>query len=642
NIQHWVTGLNVAPIKNNLPYDEEFADNPIIEDLWRAKEKGDLIINKTYFKKEKNYYFSYLTKHNDASRVPEAVRNFINDAETFTVTLAAERNCIVGLDSWSERVTSEEDFQILKRFARVFQQAYTRFLDLQRAEAQAREARIEAALEKVRSRTIGMQRSDELQDAALLMFQQVQALGVPSFAAGFNIWDEDRKAATAWMAQEFVLQPPFKTSSAEDIFFYIHEAAERGEALFIREQRGEELETHYRYMASIPTFKGIMENMAQAGHSVPTFQIIHCAFFSQGYLVFITYEPVPEAYDIFKRFAKVFEQTYTRFLDLQKAEAQAREAQIEAALERVRSQSLAMHRSDELKDVIAIMFKKMNELKVLHGTVAIQLFDFQTKDSIFWAGNDFQYEPQKVSLPYDEKIMGVDTCHRDLWEAMTKGEIIFNKVYSKEKKDKWFQYVFAKNDLSIINNNTRETILQAEIHTLCFIPEKHSALFADSWDGSVYTRDELNVLKRAAKVFEQAYVRFLDLQKAEAQAREAQIQLALERVRARTMAMQKSNELNDVAALLFRQVSDLGIKIWTTGFKVWSDDNNFFTDYVTNPLGGFMEPYTIDSTQYPVFVELSKAKKRGDEFLVNCEEGEQLAETYRKLSTYGEKQFKAI
>jgi hypothetical protein len=33
-----------------------------------------------------------------------------------------------------------------------------------------------------------------------------------------------------------------------------------------------------------------------------------------------------------------------------------------------------------------------------------------------------------------------------------------------------------------------------------------------------------------AKVFEQAYTRFLDLQKAEAQARESQIQLALERV----------------------------------------------------------------------------------------------------------------
>ena len=43
------------------------------------------------------------------------------------------------------------------------------------------------------------------------------------------------------------------------------------------------------------------------------------------------------------------------------------------------------------------------------------------------------------------------------------------------------------------------------------------------------------------------YRRFLDLQKAEAQAREAQIQLALERVRARTMAMHKSEELAETA-----------------------------------------------------------------------------------------------
>jgi signal transduction histidine kinase len=39
--------------------------------------------------------------------------------------------------------------------------------------------------------------------------------------------------------------------------------------------------------------------------------------------LFITREAVPEAHDIFKRFAKVFEQTYTRFLDLQLKEEQA-------------------------------------------------------------------------------------------------------------------------------------------------------------------------------------------------------------------------------------------------------------------------------------------------------------------------------
>ena len=89
-----------------------------------------------------------------------------------------------------------------------------------------------------------------------------------------------------------------------------------------------------------------------AGFDMPKLQITHCAFFSQGYLMFITYEPYPEAHDIFRRFAKVFEQTYTRFLDLQKAEAQAREAQIEIALERIRSRTMAMQNSEELEEVI--------------------------------------------------------------------------------------------------------------------------------------------------------------------------------------------------------------------------------------------------------------------------------------------------
>ena len=80
--------------------------------------------------------------------------------------------------------------------------------------------------------------------------------------------------------------------------------------------------------------------------------------------MFITFEPVPEAHEIFKRFAKVFEQTYTRFLDLQKAEAQAREAQIEAALERVRSRATAMHTSEELGEVAVLLYKEFNALDV--------------------------------------------------------------------------------------------------------------------------------------------------------------------------------------------------------------------------------------------------------------------------------------
>ena len=45
----------------------------------------------------------------------------------------------------------EEQMTILPKFSTVFEHAYTRFIDLQKLEAQTREALIEAALERVRS-----------------------------------------------------------------------------------------------------------------------------------------------------------------------------------------------------------------------------------------------------------------------------------------------------------------------------------------------------------------------------------------------------------------------------------------------------------------------------------------------------------
>ena len=61
----------------------------------------------------------------------------------------------------------------------------------------------------------------------------------------------------------------------------------------------------------------------------------HCKF---GYLgLNIDRMPVDEDKEMVSKFAREFGRLYQRFLDLKKAEAQAREAQIETALERVRA-----------------------------------------------------------------------------------------------------------------------------------------------------------------------------------------------------------------------------------------------------------------------------------------------------------------
>ena len=86
-----------------------------------------------------------------------------------------------------------------------------------------------------------------------------------------------------------------------------------------------------------------------------------------------------ETFDLLKRFAAVFEQTYTRFNDLKKAEAQAREAQIEAALERVRSRSMGMQKSEELKEVIQVVYEQFVHLNI-HIEHTGFVMDYKARD----------------------------------------------------------------------------------------------------------------------------------------------------------------------------------------------------------------------------------------------------------------------
>ena len=70
-------------------------------------------------------------------------------------------------------------------------------------------------------------------------------------------------------------------------------------------------------------------------------RVVTFAFFSKGEISFSMSALRPnESVLLLERFAAEFDMTYTRLFDLQKAEAQAREAQIETALERVRSRTI--------------------------------------------------------------------------------------------------------------------------------------------------------------------------------------------------------------------------------------------------------------------------------------------------------------
>src|SRR4029077_12876846 len=90
-----------------------------------------------------------------------------------------------------------------------------------------------------------------------------------------------------------------------------------------------------------------------------------------------------------------------------------------------------------------------------------------------------------------------------------------------------------------------------------YIPFSEGLFYA--WTEEPYLADEINVLNRFKRIVDLTFRRYFDLQKAEAQAREATIEAALEKVRGKAMAMHNSNDLSVTASMVFTELRKLGI-----------------------------------------------------------------------------------
>jgi signal transduction histidine kinase len=415
-------------------------------------------------------------------------------------------------------------------------------------EAAKREARIEAALERVRSRTMAMQHSDELPEAANLLFEQIKSLGMPTWSAGYCIWDEDRQGATQWVSTEGKLLPSFWTSLTEDpTFIHMREAYGRGQSFYVEEVGGTALAQHYEYMSTLPVVGDLITALIDDGHPLPTVQINHCAYFSHGFLLFITYEPVPEAHPIFQRFAKVFEQTYTRFLDLLRAEAQAREARIEAALERVRSRTMAMQHSDELGEVSRLLNQEVRGLGIDTWGCAFNIYGEDA--STEWFGTEAGPMPT-YPTPREDFFLR-------FYENGQTRETLYVEAFEGDDCKAHYDYLRT---LPVLGDRLAD--IEAAGHALPSSQIDHVAYFKYGYLLFI-TREPApeahDVFRRFAKVFEQTYTRYLDLEQAEGRAREAQIEAAMERVRSRALAMTRSNELLDVALKIRQEFAGLGL-----------------------------------------------------------------------------------
>ncbi|NKB66079.1 MAG: response regulator [Candidatus Latescibacteria bacterium] len=481
-----------------------------------------------------------------------------------------------------EQAFTEQQVEEAKRFAEVFSFAYDRFLDLQAREQRAREAEVEAALERVRARALGMQESSELDEVSVALFDAVGQLGLEKIASYISVLDEE---ADEWRisiqvegAENLLSTAPkiseIEVDSREPAAAAI-KAWRRGEPYTVLESSGESVRDHLNYWndeirRSNP---GYVSPIAEQDWTEAYFDLHVCNRY--GTVGFSRFTPIQaDEIEIVQRFSQVFEFAYSRFLELQAKEQRARQAQLEAALERVRSQALSMQTTDDLPAVSAAMFREIKALEVPVGVALIGIIDEERDLTNHWTtltgshenlhklGTVYEEDPPIVVEQYPfAKIFQIAYWWGDSYQA-----------WQRDGADYFAHYSSREELLGVLDEFVAEGLWDAE--SAGAVRQHYSSkegywqvltwykygYLAWNLEEGQFSDFEREAARRLTNVFEFAYDRFLDLQAKERRAREAEIEAALERVRARALGMQESVDIGGVTQILFREAMQLGLE----------------------------------------------------------------------------------
>ncbi len=415
-------------------------------------------------------------------------------------------------------------------------------------EHKSRELEIEAALERVRSRSMEMRNSEELAEVIQVVYRQFLRLKIPVDHAGFILDYKERDDMHIWLADHQQGVPseitiPYFDSPHWNSFV---EAKSKGENFFANLLDFEEKNKFYNdLMGLIPSMpeETIQNIFGKRGLTISTVLLDNVGLYIENY----SGTPfTDEENATLMRFGKVFQQAYTRFLDLQKAESQAREGKIQLALERVRMVALGLSRSEQMLEVAKSLYEQLLELGFTNMRNAI--IDINNEDGDTFTDYDYSHEMSgtitQMSYYDDPTLQGqfqkMSTTTDDFFELVLEGEELEDLINMRIKNGE-------DEDVRLLN------IDQLTYNLFSF---GNGAIGISNF--GILSTEEKAILDRFRNVFTFAYKRYNDLASAEAQAREVQIELSLERIRAQVTGMQESTDLLDIVVAMRSEFVNLG------------------------------------------------------------------------------------
>ena len=414
---------------------------------------------------------------------------------------------------------------------------YVRFLDFQRLEQHNQQLEIDRAVERVRSEATAMRESADIGKVMSTLYDGWRDCGLVFLAGCINIVDSDRGRYSS-----YVLVPPGTLDSAapkllveEDVVpgLHLYRSLEL-DLEFARDRGWAQPDLPAALWEAPVTFPDDLEKLW--GHRKTEWDtLIGCAGinvpFAHGGL-FVQAPPGHRYEDddigLVERFADAVSLGYTRFLDLQAAEARAIALTRTAATERVRATVMSMRTTADLGDVVALLWKEMVRLGIRTPGCNIVFLDEE-------AGRVLEYmalrNPRREGITstsphmteYDEETL-IHALDTTLDEYLVEGPMTYSFTLGASRGsilNKW-------QEMQVWGGDFNEDVVQHVSTTL-------GMTGLASWDkpgvgtavafryGKIgyneptASADHANLVRDLAQALELGYLRFLDFQRLEQQ-----------------------------------------------------------------------------------------------------------------------------
>lgn len=273
--------------------------------------------------------------------------------------------------------------------------------------------------------------------------------------------------------------------------------------------------------------------------------------------------------------------------------------QIEESLDRIRARTMAMRSSEEMAELIALVFEELQRLGFDNQTCALAIIDPETHDSEVWRYSEVgtktgqsYYVPQFDHPVYKNIIRG--------WHDQSSFIIIDLK---EEVLQSYYSHLFKHTEYGSLPAERQKALLSTPqiVWTMVFM--KHGSLAVVDYGLTARALDEnrIAILRKVARTFDLTYTRLLDLQEAELSARKARQESSVNRIRAEIVSMQSTSDLNSISSMIWSELTSFDVPFIRCGIVLIDEGNSSMEIFLTRNDGTTFDPFTIPFQSIPTF-----------------------------------------